>query len=320
MPVLKWSAQDRMYKTGLDRGVLYLPDGSAVPWNGLVEVNERSEDTTEPVFFDGAKVVDVVTLGSFSGSIASIGYPDELESIDGKKALRSGVYLAEQPKSKFALCWRSKVGDTVNGHDEDKYEIHIVYNVTAIPSDKVYATESDDPAIMEFEWEIVATPEPMEGYRPSAHMVIKTWELDPLLLRDIERIIYGSQSVDAHLIPMDEMVDFVNNWFRVQIIDNGDGTWTAKSNFNYIFIYGDDSFRIDFANAVYIDEYTYIISDTRDIKEVPQVKIVDNGDGTWTASSTNPNSIIVDGENFEIRDVEVEYLDQYTFRISEILP
>jgi hypothetical protein len=31
---------DRRYETGVDRGVLYLPDNTVVVWNGLVSLTE----------------------------------------------------------------------------------------------------------------------------------------------------------------------------------------------------------------------------------------------------------------------------------------
>ena len=63
MPKVNWNATgEKTFESGLDRGTLYLPDGSAVPWNGLLSVSEKFDRSTEPVFFDGAKVTDVVTL------------------------------------------------------------------------------------------------------------------------------------------------------------------------------------------------------------------------------------------------------------------
>lgn len=42
MTVLRWDkAGSRTFETGLDKGVLYLPDGNTVPWNGLTAVVEK---------------------------------------------------------------------------------------------------------------------------------------------------------------------------------------------------------------------------------------------------------------------------------------
>ncbi len=42
---------DRVYETGLDRGVLYFTDGGGVPWNGLTSVEERSTRDIDPGLF-----------------------------------------------------------------------------------------------------------------------------------------------------------------------------------------------------------------------------------------------------------------------------
>ena len=73
MPVINWdNVGERTYESGLDRGVLYLPDGSAVPWNGLTSISEKVEKSVDSVFYDGAKISDLVTMGSFSATLASI--------------------------------------------------------------------------------------------------------------------------------------------------------------------------------------------------------------------------------------------------------
>lgn len=49
MPGLVWDrVGDRTYESGLDRGVLYLPDGSAVPWNGLTSIVENFDRKLTP--------------------------------------------------------------------------------------------------------------------------------------------------------------------------------------------------------------------------------------------------------------------------------
>lgn len=50
------------YETGLDRGVLYPPGRRAVPWNGLVSVDESTDEANaETIYFDGVKRFDKIT-------------------------------------------------------------------------------------------------------------------------------------------------------------------------------------------------------------------------------------------------------------------
>lgn len=316
MPEINWDKlSNKFYESGLDRGVLYLPDGSAVPWNGLVSVDQNFDVDLESVYMDGVKLNDLVTLGTFSASLSSVTYPVELDELNGSYKLRNGVYLEEQPPEAFALSYRTKVYNN-DGSLKD-YKIHIIYNVIAVPESKTYSTISDDPSLVEFEWELFATPEHITGYRPSSYVVIKVNELDPMLKEQIEKILYGSPLTNASLLPMQDLINYINNWFRIKITDNEDGTWTAESDYNYIFLYPDEEFRIEYANATFIDNDTYILTDTKDIKEVPDVKITDNGDGTWTASSSVPGSIVVTGDTYQLNNVTVEYLTQTTYLLSD---
>lgn len=318
MPRIVWDkVQDRQYESGLDRGVLYLNNGDAVPWNGLTSVVEKLDRSTEPVYYDGVKVDESITLGAFSATISAITYPDVMDTIEGKTEIRNGFFLGEQPTETFGLCYRTRIGNAVDG-DEVSYKIHIIYNVIATPSDRTYASASDDPSLVEFEWDLTTTPVELPGFRGAAYITIKTEDLDPLLLEEIEKILYGSGAVDASLMPMAELVDYVNNWFRLKITNNGDGTWTASTTYDgYIFLLEDEAFRIDKANAIYINDTTYVISDTKEVADIAAISIIDNGDGTYTASSAYPDLIVVTGDTFTIRNANTEYVDADTYILSD---
>lgn len=316
MPNLTWDrVGDRVFETGLDRGVLYLPDGSAVPWNGLTSVIEKFNKDSSPVYFDGMKINDLITLGDFAASMKAVTYPEEFVELEGLRPIRRGLFYGDQMPQTFGLCYRTMVG--TDADEEAGYKIHIIYNVTAIPNDKTYATLNADPSLVEFGWDITAVPEEVPGFRPTAHIVIETSKIDPWLLEDIEAILYGSTGADATLIPMPELVTLFANWFRVRITDNGDGTWTAVSNREGIIVFGpDDFFQINGANAVYLDEVTFVLSDTEDISQVPQIKIVDNGDGTWTAQTDQPGLIQIVGDQFTILNADAVFLNPDLYRIQ----
>ena len=318
MPVINWdNVGERTYESGLDRGVLYLPDGSAVPWNGLTSISEKVEKSVDAVFYDGAKISDLVTMGSFSASLSAMTYPEEMDLIEGTRELRNGVFLGEQSPTTFGLCYRTTMSNDLDA--EAGYKIHVVYNITAVPSDRNYASLNDSPEPLEFQWDLTTTPEHLDGLRPSAHMVIKTADLDPWLLAEIEEILYGGTVAAASLIPMDELVDKINNWFRVQITDNGDGTFTASSDYaGYIFVLPEGAFQINYANIIYTDDNTYLLSDTKDIKEVLTVKIIDNGDGTWRASADAEFISVVNGF-FTIYNATTTVLDTETYLLSDTI-
>lgn len=320
MSIINWDGVgERVYETGVDRGVLYLPNGSVVPWNGLTSMVETMDKDTAEVYYDGMKINDLVTLGNFSATAKAFTYPEELSSLETYGESRPGLYLGDRPPQLFGLCYRTKTGDDVSGING--YKLHIVYNVTAIPKNKAYNTMDDDVDIVEFEWDIRAVSEEVPGFRPTAHIIIDSRHFDPWLLEEVEAQLYGSSTSVAVLLPMAEMLAFITEWFRFQVTDNGDGTFTVVSardssiqfdniDPSIVYIFGID--------VVYLDDNGLIqLSDTYDISEVAYLKIVDNGDGTWVASTSHSGLIYVEPDgSFEIRNANAVYTDPNTYRIS----
>lgn len=318
MPILEWDkVGSKVYETGLDRGVLYMPDGSAVPWNGLTSIIETFNKSTSPVYFDGMKITDLVTLGDFSATMKAVTYPEEFVEIEGSTKLRNGLFVGDQPPQTFCLCYRTKIGNDLDV--EAGYKLHLIYNLTAIPSDKTYNGIKDSMSLTEFEWKITAVPEDIPGFRPTAHITINSIDLDPWLLEDLESILYGDQDQYAQLIPMPEFINFINSWVRVKIIDNGDGTWTATSSRDgFIDLPFQDVFEIINVNSFYIDENTFNISDTVDVTQTPLIKINDNGDGTWSASTDNDLLININSDgSFNIYEATVDTLGLDAYSISD---
>lgn len=255
---------DRSYESGIDRGVLYLPDGSAVPWNGLAAVTEKFDKSSSPVYFDGRKIADVVVLGDFSATMKAWTYPDEFIELEGSGSLREGVFFGDQPPQIFGLSYRTRVG---TDQDADAgYKIHILYNVTAIPHDRAFVSESNSSNLAEFEWDIFAVPEEVPGFRPTAHIIIDSRRISPTILSDLEDRLYGTTWTDATLMPMSDMVLFMTEQYTVRITDNGDGTWTATTPGALITYLDVDhtEFQIDEANAVFVSADEYRISDSLD--------------------------------------------------------
>lgn len=321
MPEVLWDeVTARVFETGLDRGVLYLPDGSAVPWNGLTSVIEHFDKDASPVYYDGMKINSLVTLGDFSATMKAVTYPDEFVELEGAGEVRPGVFYGDQMPQTFALCYRTQIGDPLSG-EADGYKIHILYNVTAIPNDKNYASLTTEPSLVEFEWTLSAVPEEIPGFRPTAHITIDTRDVDPWLLEELELMLYGSEFAIASLMTMSDLVTRLADWYRIKVTDHGDGTWTAESERDgFITVVGGVSqyFEIVGANAIYLDDETYVLSDTISNEDVPQIKIVDNGNGTWSASTDQDGLIIFlpDGE-FEIRNANAEFLNPDTYIIED---
>jgi hypothetical protein len=252
----------RYYEAGVDRGVLYMPDGSGVGWNGIISVNEKFEGMEgTPIYFDGTKFGAVHALGEYASTLRAYTYPDEFIQFEGIREVENGLYVTNQPTERFGLTYRSKVGNDVDGLDLG-YKIHVLYNLSAVPSQKNYATLTSDTAVIEFEWNVTSVPEVTPGFRATAHLIFDSRETPDDLLQSIEEILYGNEVNDPSLPPLSDFVGFIDNWVLIRIIDNLDGTWTAEGPNNLITMLDPTLFQIAQANVKYVDAVTYLITDT----------------------------------------------------------
>jgi len=262
------------------------------------------------------KINEFVSLGEFTASMKALTYPDEFVVLEGAATLKHGMYVNNQKPQRFGLCYRTRIG---NDQKQDAgYKIHLIYNVLAIPSDKAYATMSGDISPVEFEWTLSTIPEEVPGLRPTAHITINSLEMDPWLLQEIESILYGDSVSDASLISMEDLISYVTEWYRVRIIDNGDGTWTAVAERNgYITIQADQYFDIVNINARYLDEVTFLISDTTDVSDAPEILVSDLGNGVWNASTSDDGLITIgEDELFEILNANAIPVGEDAYELS----
>jgi len=249
----------RIYENGVSQGVFYGSDRKGIPWNGLISVEEVNNDSADSLYFDGLKYAEVVTVGDFEGKLTAFTYPDEFLGYEGVDDWKPGFFLTDQPKSRFALSFKTEINSDEGA--QIGYKLHILYNLLAIPSNKTYETLSLDSEPMDFQWDITAIPEPLDRFRPTAHVVIDSRKIDPYLLADIENFIYGTELTDPVLPDLSSLVTFVQKWGRFIVTDNGNGTWTATSPLEGVITMLDEfTFQIDTEMAVYLDSESYTLT------------------------------------------------------------
>ena len=217
----------RFADSGLDQGVLYLADGTGIPWNGLTAVEEDPQEESEPLYFDGVKIRDVQKYSDWTGTIRAITFPDELLDYEGTSDFGNGMYATDQDAKPFSMSYRTMVRNDLDFDYGSK--IHIVYNITAVPDDRDYESISDQPTPTEFSWSVSAFPVEVLGVKPSAHIIFDPRAADSFLITQMEEILYGSDTVDASLPPFAELYQWLMDYTYMTITDNGDGTWTATS-------------------------------------------------------------------------------------------
>lgn len=194
----------RFYETGVSKGVLYVQDASGkypqgVAWNGLTAVNEApSGAEATPLYADDIKYLELRSAEEFGATIEAYTYPDEFEQCDGSAELAEGVVIGQQARKAFGLCYRTIVGNDVEGNDFG-YKLHLIYGATAAPSEKAYATVNDSPEAVTFSWEVTCTPVEVEGFKPTATVVIDSRKVDAEKLASLEAKLYGTESEEPQL-------------------------------------------------------------------------------------------------------------------------
>jgi hypothetical protein len=205
MTQLVWDqVGSRFYETGVDRGVLYIPDNNGVyvtgvAWNGLTSISE-SPSGAEPTaqYADNIKYLNLTSAEEFAATLEAYTYPVEFQPFDGLGVPTPGVAVGQQARKSFGLSYRTLKGNDLEGQDYG-YKIHLAYGLTAAPSEKAFATVNDSPEAITFSWSLSSNPVPVPGYKPTAIMTIDSTQVNATKLTQLETILYGATGVDPVL-------------------------------------------------------------------------------------------------------------------------
>ena len=204
MSVLKWDqTSERLYETGVDRGVLFIPTAgiydTGFAWNGLTAVTESpSGAEPTPLYADNIKYLNLISAEEFGATIEAYTYPEEFGQCDGTAAPKVGVLIGQQSRKTFGLAYRTKLGNDVDGTDYG-YKLHLVYGALASPSEKAYATVNDSPEAITFSWEVTTTAVMVSGLKPTAILTIDSTKVDAAELASLEDLLYGTAVTEPSL-------------------------------------------------------------------------------------------------------------------------
>lgn len=205
--ILVWDEiGEHLYETGVRKVALYPFNStskaydSGVAWNGVTAISENPSgaESTKLYANDGV-YLNLTSIEEFGCSIEAYTYPDEFAECDGSKELVTGVKVGQQPRKVFGLCYRTALGNDVDG-TEHGYKLHLVYGCLAAPSEKAYSTINDSPDAITFSWEISTTPVAVgEGFNPTSVLTIDSTAVAKEKLAALEAILYGSEDTAAKL-------------------------------------------------------------------------------------------------------------------------
>lgn len=206
MAKLSWdNTGERLYETGVRKGVLYTTDSSGaytkgVAWNGLTAVTESpSGAEPSPLYADDIKYVNLTSVEEFGATVEAYTYPDEFAECDGSASIATGVTVGQQKRKMFGLSYVTVLGNDVDLNDHG-YKLHIIYGALASPSEKSYASINDTPEAITMSWEITTTPVPAgDNLKPTSSITIDSTKADPTKLKALEDILYGTEEKEARL-------------------------------------------------------------------------------------------------------------------------
>lgn len=207
---------EKKFEAGIDHGVLYVagesgtyPKGEA--WSGLTGVTESPEGAeANDKYADNIKYGSIRSAETLKGTIKAFTYPDAWKACNGEAEPATGVSVTQQARKSFGLCYRTLIGNDVDGIDHG-YKLHLVYGATASPSERDHQTINDSPDMEEMSWEfdtipvVINTKVDGKTLKPSSHIIIDSTKVDPTDLATLEAALYGTAAegqtpaVDAYL-------------------------------------------------------------------------------------------------------------------------
>lgn len=289
MAPLTWDqVGDRLYETGVDHGVLYIPDDEGnydqgFAWNGLTGVTESpSGAEANPQYADNIKYLNLYSREDFGATIEAYTYPDEFAQCDGTVMPEPGVAVGQQSRRTFGMAYRTLVGNDIDGTDHG-YKLHLIYGATAAPSEKAYTTINDSPEALAFSWEVTTIPVAVPNLKPTAQMTIDSTDADADALASLLDILYGTAGTDPRLpLPAEVIALFAGTITEVRMTAANAPTYNAGTHVvtlpavtGVVWTINDEDVSPGAQPAMAVGETSYI-------EAHPQPGYTIVGDNDWT--------------------------------------
>lgn len=205
---LEWDkAGERLFETGVDRVVLYPirdtisdptnPYDEGVAWNGVTGISQSaSGGEPTPLYADNGKYLSIMSAEEVNLSIEAYTYPEAFEECDGSREIIAGAIIGQQPRKTFGLSYRTLIGNDQKQQDFG-YKVHLVYGCLASPSDRSYATVNDSPEAISFSWSITTTPVEVNGFKPTAIIIVDSTKTDAAKMSALNSLLYGTAGTNS---------------------------------------------------------------------------------------------------------------------------
>ena len=200
---------ERFYETGAKNAVLY-PLGdegtyeNGVAWNGLTGVT-HSPEGAEPtdLWADDMKYATMRSAENFNCTIEAYQYPKEFNKCNGVATPTPGMNVHQQTRKPFGLSYITQIGNDVSQNIGQK--LHLLYGLTASPSEMPYASINDSPEAMQMSWECTSTPVNITGYSATSEITLDSRDLSTTAWTKLIEKLHGDASTEATLPMPDEV-------------------------------------------------------------------------------------------------------------------
>lgn len=229
MAKLAWDQTgERIYETGVDHGILFVQKSgeyqNGIAWNGLTTVTESpSGAEATAIYADNIKYLNLYSAEEFGCTIEAYTYPDEFGECDGSAYIATGVSIGQQERRSFGFAYRTRLGNDTDG-DSYGEKIHLIYGCRASTTQKGYSTVNDSPEAINFSWEVTTTPITVEGFKPTANVIVDSTKTDATKYQQFLAIIEGTD--DTYTKTTAQPADWTTN-YTDYYTKNSDGTYTA---------------------------------------------------------------------------------------------
>lgn len=205
MAKLVWDqVGEKLWETGVDRTVLFPMTASGtyangVAWSGITAINE-SPSGAEPtkIYADNIVYGVVMSPEEDALTIEAFTYPDEYAECIGEAKLGEGVMIKQQTHKHFGLAYRTMLGNDTEGTNHG-YKIHIFYDCVSGASEDSNSTINDSPEQKTFSWSVTTLSVSVDGFQPTASIVIDSTKVAKAKLDQIEELLYGAASKESSL-------------------------------------------------------------------------------------------------------------------------
>ena len=200
---------ERFYETGAKNAVLY-PLGdegtyeNGVAWNGLTGVT-HSPEGAEPtdLWADDMKYATMRSAENFNCTIEAYQYPKEFNKCNGVATPTPGMNVHQQTRKPFGLSYITQIGNDVSQNIGQK--LHLLYGLTASPSEMPYASINDSPEAMQMSWECTSTPVNVTGYSATSEITLDSRDLSTTAWTKLIEKLHGDAATQATLPMPDEV-------------------------------------------------------------------------------------------------------------------